>query len=141
MTNVHINIIFSKGSPLDYPQYRHTALWIQYANGSALILAHIVGPNGDYVFETRESAVPWETQGFARKIDVGLLAATATPAQIVQALRRVPINNRDREFNCQTWVEDVLRTWKNADILSVELYEKDVDGMVDVIAEAEDVEE
>jgi len=27
------------------------------------------------------------------------------------------------------------------DILSVELYEKDVDGMVDVIAEAEDVEE
>ena len=93
------------------------------------------------MFESRESSQPWETQRYAKMIEVGYLTVVATSAQTVQALQSVPINNRDREFNCQTWIEDALKRFKNAGHLSTESYNKGVDGMVDAIAEAEDVEE
>ena len=93
------------------------------------------------MFKRRESSQPWETQRYAKMIEVGILTVVATSAQVVQALQSVPINNRDREFNCQTWIEDALKRFENAGHLSTELYNKGVDGMVDAIAEAKDVEE
>ena len=141
MTTIHIRIIVYKGSPLDYSQYRHTALWLRFTDGSPSLLVHIVGPPGGFVFESRQSSQPWETQRYAKMIEVGTLTVVATSAQTVQALQSVPINNRDREFNCQTWIEDALKRFKNAGYLSTESYNKGVNHMVDVIAEAVDVEE
>ncbi|CZT14240.1 uncharacterized protein RCC_00215 [Ramularia collo-cygni] len=141
MTAVHLSIIVYKGSPLDYPQYRHTALWLRFGDGSPPHLVHVVGPPGGFVFESGESDKPWETQGFAKMVEVGRLLVSATPVQTVQALRRVPIVNSDREFNCQTWVEAALKTFKVAGHLSADSYERGVDGMVDAIDEAEYVDE
>ncbi len=141
MTTIHISIIVYKGSPLDYSQYRHTALWLRFADGSPPLLVHVVGPSGGFEFESRESSKPWESQRYANIVDVGTLTVAATSAQTVRALRSVPINNRDREFDRQKWVEDALKRFKNAGHLSTESYDKGVDGMVDAIAEAEDAEE
>lgn len=141
MAIIHISIIVYKGSPLDYSQYRHTSLWLRFADRTPPLLAHIVGPWGEFVFESRESFEPWESQRYAKIVDVGTLTAAATSAQMVRALQNVPINNRDREFDCQKWVKDALKRFKNAGHLSIESYEKGVDGMVDAIAEAEDEEE
>ncbi len=102
---------------------------------------HVVGPSGGFEFESRESSKPWESQRYANIVDVGTLTVAATSAQTVRALRSVPINNRDREFDCQKWVEDALKIFKNAGHLSTESYDKGVDGMVDAIAEVEDAEE
>ncbi|KXT00466.1 hypothetical protein AC578_1941 [Pseudocercospora eumusae] len=137
MTTVHINIIVYKGSPLDYTQYRHTALWLRFADGSPSLLAHIIGPLGGFIFEWKQSSKPWETQRYAKTVDVGCLTVAATPTQTVQALQSTPIKNRDREFNCQTWVENALKRLKDAGFLSEEAYSKGVDGMVEAIAEAE----
>jgi hypothetical protein len=141
MTTVHVSIIVHKGSPLDYPHYRHTALWLQFTDHSPSQLVHVVGPPGGYEFECKQDLEPWETQGYAKTIDVGDLMVAATPAQMTQALQRTPVENRDREFNCQTWVEHALKRLWNAGFLSEDSYSKGVDGMVDAIAEAVDIEE
>ena len=141
MTRIYISIIIYKGSPLDYPQYRHTAIWLRFEDGSPSLLVHVVGPSGGFEFESKRSSDPSESQRFAKRIDIGYLTIDMTPAQIVQVLQRVPINNRDREFNCQTWVEDALSRFKHARGLSTELYDRGVNGMVDAIDEAEDTDE
>lgn len=141
MSTVHMSIIVYKGSPLDYQRYRHTAFWIRFRDGSPAVLVHVVGPIGQFEFQARQAPNPSESAGFAKAIDVGFLTVSATPAQVLQALQRIPIDNTDREFNCQTWIESALRALKNWNYLSGESYERGLDGMVDAIAEAEDEEE
>lgn len=55
-------------------------------------------------------------------------------------MRAVPIDNRDREFNCQVWVEAALKSLTASNMLSSEMYERGLDEMVDAIAEAKDEE-
>lgn len=141
MTAVHISIVVYTGHPLDYSQYRHTALWLRFADRSPSLLVHVVGPPGEFIFESKESSKPWETQRYAKTVEVGLLRVAATSAQAVAALQRVPVDHRDREFNCQTWVEHALKMLQNAGHLSRESYNPGLEGMVDAIAEAEDTEE
>lgn len=93
------------------------------------------------MFESMPSSEPWDTQRYAKTVDVGYLSVLANPAQTVQALQSVPIDNYDREFNCQTWVEAALRRLKDVGHLSPVTYERGIDGMIDAIAEAEHTEE
>lgn len=141
MTTVHVSIIVHKGSPLDYPRYRHTALWLQFADNSSPVIVNVVGPQGGFEFESRESQAPWNVEGYAKTVDVGQLTTSATSEQIRSVLRTVPIENHDREFQCQVWVEYALRMLRDDGYLRAELYDKGVNDMVDTIAEAEDVEE
>lgn len=140
MTTVRLSIIVYKGSPLDYSHYRHTALWCRFADQSPSLLVHVVGPVGEFEFESREESQPWETRRYARRIDVGMLTVAATRAQTEALLQRIPINNRNREFNFQTWVEAALRTFADTGALSRQDYDRGLDVIVDAIAEAEDVE-
>lgn len=141
MTTIHISIIIYKGSPLDYPQYRHTALWLQFADRSPSLIIHVVGPSGGFEFECKQNSRPWEDQSLAKTVDVGHLTVATTPSQIAQTLQRIPVDNGDREFNCQTWIETALKRFRDSGDLSYEAYDKGLDSMVDAIAEAEDVEE
>lgn len=141
MTDVHISIIVYKGSPLDYPHYRHTAIWLQFADGSTPLLAHAIGSRQDFTFECKEIDDPRETRRYAKTVQVGMLTIAATPAQMLSAMRSVPVDNEDLEFDCQKWVEGALRRLKTVGLLADEAYERGVDGMVDAVAEAEDVEE
>lgn len=136
-----MSIIVYKGDPLDYSQFRHTALWLRFADRSPSLVVHVVGPPGELTFESRQSSQPWETQRYAKTVEVGYLRVAATSAQTVAALQRVPMNNRDRDFNCQTWVEHALKMLKDVGYLSEESYDQGVEGMVNAIAEAEDTEE
>ena len=139
-TIVHISIAVFKGDPVDYQKYRHTALWIRFRDGSPAILAHIVGPPGEFEFQVREHYDPSQSASLAKIVDVGYLQVRTTSTQLRSALRAIPINNSDPEFNCQTWIETVLKRLKDRNLLSNESYENGVDGMVDAIAEAEDEE-
>lgn len=139
--NIHLSIVVYKGSPLDYSHYRHTALWIRYPDSSPAVLVHVVGPRGDFLFESRESESPWETKRFAKVVEVGYLTRSAASTEIMRALRAIPIRNHDREFDCQVWVESALKAFKDSGYLTEALYTSGVDGMIDAIAEAEDIEE
>lgn len=141
LPSVHISIVVRKGSPLDYQQYRHTAFWIRFSDGSPAMMIHITGTVGLFEFVAEEASDPTAITGFARKIDVGHLRVSATSAQVTRALEEVPINNRDREFNCQTWIEGALKMLADRGYLGKRDYEHGLNGMVDAIAEAEDEDE
>lgn len=49
-------------------------------------------------------------------------------------------DNRDREFNCQTWVAKVLERLSNQGYLLKENSDVGINGMVDATMEAEDEE-
>ncbi|KAI7258699.1 hypothetical protein KC343_g4725 [Hortaea werneckii] len=140
-SKVHISIVVHKGEPLDYPQYRHSALFVRFRNDESLpYLAHIVGSPRDHAFETEDSGVPTDIPSFARLISVGWLSPSWTPSMLRQLFPAIPINNRDMEFNCQTWVERTLKVLRDSGALTPAQYDKGVNEMVDAIAEAEDEE-
>lgn len=89
MTDVHIDIIVYRGSPLDYPHYRHTGLWLRFADGSPPLLVHIVGPRGEFVFETRQDHTPWDTQRDAKSVKVGDLTVAASHANCFCTSKRL----------------------------------------------------
>ncbi|OQO13752.1 hypothetical protein B0A48_01982 [Cryoendolithus antarcticus] len=97
---VHISIILHKGTPLDYPQYRHTALWLQSSDGSPARLAEIAGAHGFFEYEHADHADPSLNQDCVRLIDVGDLSRLSTRVSIVQALSRVLVDHDDREYDC-----------------------------------------
>ena len=107
--NPHISIIVNKRDPLDYPEHRHASIWIQFGDGSPATCVHIVGPPGEFKFEARETTDSTKAATFAKRIDVGDLKEPLTSRQIIAWLKKVPIRNADREFNCQTWVERALK--------------------------------
>lgn len=136
MTNIHVSIIVHKGDPLDWPEYRHTALWLRSDDGSPALIVHIIGASGTFEFQIRPDSHPDEDKLYVRTVDVGHLDGAMSAAQVVEALQRVGIDNRDREFNCQTWVERALKEFVVAGWLAGDVYEQGVDGMVEGISEA-----
>lgn len=138
-TKTHLSILVHKGDPLDYQMYRHTTLLFQLdQNDAHAMLVEVVGPNGEFQFETREVANPHESPGLAKEVDVGCLPKSTTADCMVEILKTVPIENLDREFNCQVWVERALSTLRDLEYLSSEDYERAIDSMVDAIAERAD---
>jgi hypothetical protein len=137
---VHISIAVFKGDPVDCQRYRHTSLFITFANHDPSTVFHVVGPPGEFEYDIQVGYDPSGDQSLAKLVDVGLLSVESTRNQIIQILRRVPIENEDREFNCQTWVEGALKKLREMGMLTDALYAQGLDEMVDVIAEATDEE-
>jgi hypothetical protein len=137
---VHISIAVFKGDPVDTQRYRHTSLFITFANQDPSVIIHVVGHPGEFEFDTQDGWDPSQDQSLARLVDVGFLSVESTRDQITQILRRVPVDNVDREFNCQTWVEGALKKFRDLGMLTSALYAQGLDEMVDVIAEATDEE-
>jgi hypothetical protein len=137
---VHISIAVFKGDPVDCQRYRHTSLFITFANHDPSTVFHVVGPPGEFEYDIQVGYDPSGDQSLARLVDVGPLSVESTRNQIIQILRRVPIENEDREFNCQTWVEGALKKLREMGMLTDALYAQGLDEMVDVIAEATDEE-
>lgn len=135
---VHVSIAVFKGDPVDSQRYRHTSLFITFANQDPSAVYHVVGPPGEFEYVIQSGYDPSSDQSLARLVDVGNLSVESTRVQINQILRRVPIENEDREFNCQTWVEGALKKFREMGMLTGALYAQGLDEMVDVIAEATD---
>ena len=140
-TTVHVSIQIYRGDPLDYPRFRHTSLFLKFANQDPSTLVHVVGPIGEFEFTTQEGYDPSQDQSLARSVDVGDLSVQTSYVQIIQILRAVSVMNHDLEFNCQTWVEAAIRKLRYTSMLANDSYMHGLDGMVNAIAEAEDEED
>lgn len=55
-------------------------------------------------------------------------------------LLRVPTNNRDPKFNCQTWVESAPKASQNQVRLSKASYHQGLEGISNAIPRVEDIE-
>ncbi|KAF2245136.1 hypothetical protein BU26DRAFT_433955, partial [Trematosphaeria pertusa] len=133
-----LSIIIYVGEPLDYQKYRHTALCLRPSDGAASIIIHIIGPNMAYQLKTRDNYNSTTSRKFAKEVLVRTLTTPITKAQLVALIYQTPVNNLSREFNCQTWVGDVLQNLAKAGYVTRGACDSSINAMVDAIIEAKE---
>ncbi|KAF1831240.1 hypothetical protein BDW02DRAFT_484543, partial [Decorospora gaudefroyi] len=133
-----LSIAVYVGEPLDYQEYRHTALCLRPENEAPPMVIHAIGPNMDYRVEAKDNYDPKASRSFAKEVSVGKLTTPMTKAQLASVAYLTPVDNSSRDFNCQTWVENVLQRLAQAGYITQENCDQGVDKMVEATMEAED---
>ena len=133
-----VYIVVHKGDPLDYQKYRHTAVWVVPADGSAHYYCHVVGKTGDFSYEQRINYNPKGSRTFAKLIDVGETRTLSTTSEFTKFVKGTPVKKDDPEFNCQSWVDDAVSRMYRAGYLTKKEYEEGTDAMLDATMEAGD---
>ncbi|KAE8351173.1 hypothetical protein BDV28DRAFT_158997 [Aspergillus coremiiformis] len=134
------SILIYTGSPLDYPEYRHTALHFAYATGTTSTM-HVVGTQGFFIFQEDVDLDPYDTGAeLAKTVSVAEIDGSVSAGTIRRAVSATPVKNgrEDLDWNCQNWVGDALMMLVDRGVLSAEVRDKAVDGMVDGCLEARD---
>jgi len=139
-TQIHVSIIVFRAEPLDYQKYRHTALWFRFQGGDDTVVMHVIGVIGSFEFEARDNYDPTTSAKFTKEISVGCLLTPMTKAELVTLISQTPPDNRDREFNCQVWVANVLSRLSDQGYLLKEQTDAGINDMVEATMEAEDEE-
>jgi hypothetical protein len=138
MSNINLSISIDKGEPLDWQMYRHTALCLRPTDGEKPMIVHAAGPKGEYVLETKDDYDPATSPMLAKEVHVASTRVPASKIQVAAILHQTPVRNRDPEFDCQKWVGDALQKLVEAGCIEQEECERGIEGMVEVIMEAED---
>ncbi len=133
-----VYIVVHKGDPVDFQKFRHTALWLVPVDNGSNYYCHVRGSTGDFEYEKRSDYNPTRTRTFAKLINVGETKTSMTSSELTSQVEGTPVNNKDREFNCQTWVDDAVRRMYRAGYLTKEEYEEGTNGMLDATLEAID---
>lgn len=91
-----------------------------------------------YQLQTKDNHDPTKSRKFAKEVPVGKLTTPMTKAQVAQIIYETPIDNRSREFNCQTWVGDALQLLATKGYLAQKDCDNGISRMVDATLEAKD---
>ncbi|KAK7537152.1 uncharacterized protein J3D65DRAFT_368838 [Phyllosticta citribraziliensis] len=134
----HVSIVVFKSTPVDYQKLRHAALWFQFDDKSGSFVIHAVGVPSRFSVQVDPTYDPLQSTKFAKQVDVGYLKRPMTSSQLQYLMRKTEVDNSDREFNCQVWVQKALERLKDDRQLSEEEYSNGLDGLVDATMEAED---
>ena len=133
-------IVVNRGDPIDSYSMRHTSFWVKFSDGRNL-LSHVCGAASFFEFEERwNEAHPQEGKNFERIIFVMTMRTTVDDMTIRNTLRQTPVNNKERSWNCQTWIGDGLKRLQDAKLLQEANTVSAADQMVDVLLEAPDEE-
>lgn len=131
-------IIVNRGDPVDAFSTRHTAFWIEFADGRNL-LTHVCGACGFFEREERWNTVqPQESRHFERIIPVVTAPTPRDGLTISSILHLTPIQNSERAWNCQSFIGDGLKRLQDAKLLPPANMLSAADQMVDVLMEAPD---
>ncbi|KAB8073649.1 hypothetical protein BDV29DRAFT_175139 [Aspergillus leporis] len=133
------SILIYIGSPLDYSEYRHTALHFEFPPGNTSTM-HVVGTQGLFVFQEDVNQDPHDGGDLAKTVPVGDIEPSVSAEAIRRAVSATVIKNgrQDLDWNCQNWVGDALANLVSRGLLSREVRERAVDGMVEACLEAGD---
>ncbi|OBT85195.1 hypothetical protein VE02_05687 [Pseudogymnoascus sp. 03VT05] len=105
------------------------------------LLSHVCGAASFFEFEERwNEAHPQEGKFFERIIFVMTMRTAVDDMTIRNTLRQTPVNNKERSWNCQTWIGDGLKRLQDAKLLREANTVSAADQMVDVLLEAPDEE-
>lgn len=137
-TQIYVTIAVYKGDPVDYQKYRHTALYFQFQDGSKPLLIHAVGPPGMLSVQMRENYVPSQSATFAKEVAIGWLQVTLTRPQLISFVLDSEPDNGDREYNCHSWIEVIIRRMRDAGYILPNTYSASLDGMMAATLEATD---
>lgn len=94
----------------------------------------VVGGPRTFQIQDRNNYNTTTSAGFAKDVPVGWLRTPMPQPQLV-ALIPQTLDNSNRGFNCQTWVEVVLKRLSDTGYLLQEDYSKGIDGMADATME------
>ncbi|CBF87485.1 uncharacterized protein ANIA_09369 [Aspergillus nidulans FGSC A4] len=134
-------ILVYKGDPLDYSEYRHTALYFQFASSSRSIM-HVIGCPGLFRFAHARGAGidPANVGILAKVVPVTDIPTKIGEDSICQTVERTPIRNGrdDLDWNCQNWVGDALARLVDRGWITQEHREDAIDKMADACLEARD---
>ncbi|KAK7550715.1 hypothetical protein IWX49DRAFT_370373 [Phyllosticta citricarpa] len=163
-----VSVLVFKGDPVDWQRYRHTALCFRPASSSPSppptpsprcqrrdsssgneesapaspppLIIHAIGAPYEYEIQAIDDYEPRRDpeRTLVRDITVGKLRKAVTKEHLISVVSKIPVDNNDSEFNCQTWVEKALKQLSDDDWLTAEEYNNGVDGMVEGIIEAEE---
>ena len=136
-SQLHVSIAVYAGDPVDFMKFRHTLLWFRFSDPTPSFIYHVIGVNPSYEREMREHD-PSKSTHKPTIIPVTYLRKPAGKDAIVDLMGKVPIDQKDREYNCHTWVDFALRALRDEGYISTEDYEGATDKMVAAIAEAKD---
>lgn len=116
---------------------RHTAWFIEYADGSN-VLIHVSGGHGFFETEERWDVQPGDSNNWERTIPVATLRTQGGTRNLVVRDRiwQVRVNNEDRGWNCQTFIGDGFA--ELTDIIPENVITSAVDTMAGVLMEAPD---
>jgi len=131
-----LSIIIYKGSPVDAPEFRHTALFLEIPGSNSLLL-HIVGTSGIFQPQVKQNEDPSKSQKFVRRIAVAKIQGQSKNA-IQSRIMATPIKNSDKSWNCQHWVGDALTRLSNVGWISPATRKTAVDTMASVVIDAPD---
>ena len=131
-----LSIIVYEGSPVDAPEYRHTALFLDIS-GQSTTLLDIKGAIGFFRVETRSAVDPIDTMKFIKKIPVGVIQGQ-TKLAIEEEIKSTPLLNTERGWNCQSWVGDALTKLSDRHWITDDERLTAIDVMAGVIVEAPD---
>ncbi|KAJ6111916.1 hypothetical protein N7523_007977 [Penicillium sp. IBT 18751x] len=123
---IHLSILVSVASPLDYARYRHASLYFEFENEESLksALMEVVGSPGFF--------------SFSERVNIELPVSSTVPvSSIRRTVAETPIMN-DADWNSQNWVGDALARLVEAGYLDEEAERKGLDEMVDAVVEASD---
>ncbi|KAJ5749202.1 uncharacterized protein N7511_010898 [Penicillium nucicola] len=134
-----LSILVYKGTPIDFPRYRHTALHALYTKNDYEWL-HVVAAHPFFKFQKdRHNPISEEPIAW---IPVCTVPEAVTRAMIHAACSRTTVRNEptDRDWNGQNWVGEALAELVDVGALSFEQRSLAIGVMTDVILEAEDEE-
>lgn len=131
-----LSIIVYKGEPIDAPDYRHTALFLD-TPGNESVLLHVVGGAGFFQPQIVAKDDPAASVKFVSKIEVAKIHGQSKDS-LQSTIMATPVKNTDRFWNCQHWVGDALLVLSKTGWISSAARKKAVDDMVDVIVDAPD---
>lgn len=134
-------ILVYKGDPIDYTEYRHTGLFLQWPDATTSLL-HVRGTQGIFEFETRENYDAEQSRALEHKIFVSQIPDSISKELIKSVVSNTPAKNgpRDRDWNCQSWVADALTRMVNSRHMDIDTRSEALDKMTDAILEATDEE-
>lgn len=100
------------------------------------ILAHPI--ENELVVETSDVYDPFQSQTLAHMTGVGFLSKIMSFDDVEYLLRQIPIPPKrlHPDFNCQHWTGLALEKLRNNFVITVDQYEKAMDGMVEGISDA-----
>ncbi|KAI9374200.1 Pyruvate/Phosphoenolpyruvate kinase-like domain-containing protein [Aspergillus egyptiacus] len=132
-------ILIYKGEPLDYSEYRHTALYFHFASSSRSIM-HVIGCPGLFRFAHNIDVDPSAMGDLAKVIPVTEIPTSIGEDSICETVARTPIRNGrlDLDWNCQNWVGDALARLVERGWISKDVRGDAIDKMADACLEAKD---
>lgn len=123
-SEISLNILIFHGESTDDVEDRHIALHFEFENQEAdNVMIHVVGWTGAYSVQLWENYDPMmSTRLVGAPIRAGVLNEPMTRTELISFVRQTEPDNVSDDYNCQSWVKEVLWRFQRVGYLSTVVF-------------------